>query len=249
MSRVLLVTGAGRSGTSTVAGSLKLLGLHVPQPEVPADETNPRGFFESQWVVAFHKELLFHNPVVRTMDSRPEAQGFGERLSARPDAREALDAWLVEQLAHPQVLVKDPRAFWVHALWREVAASHGADIAFLTMVRHPVEVAKSRDTAYLTDRDDSFRRRRVTANVAAWCNAAFVSEEVSRPDPRAFVRYDDLLADWRTALAPAVSLLGLDVEADLASPEHHPVDDFIDTGAAPVARPPGTTIDVPEHAA
>ncbi len=42
--RVVFVVGSGRSGTSTMAGTLQTLGLHVPQPEVVADATNPKGF-------------------------------------------------------------------------------------------------------------------------------------------------------------------------------------------------------------
>ena len=44
--RVVFVVGSGRSGTSTMAGALQALGMHVPQPEVRADETNPKGFAE-----------------------------------------------------------------------------------------------------------------------------------------------------------------------------------------------------------
>ena len=230
-SKVVIVAGAGRSGTSTVAGSLTMLGLHLPQPEVPADETNPRGFFESRWVVDFHKELLNRSPVVRTLDSRPEALRLATVLATATDA-ERLDTWLSEQLAHPQVLVKDPRAFWFHDLWRGCATRQGAALGFVTMLRHPVEVAKSRDTHYTpTERGEGFRRQRATANIAGWCNACLVTEEVTRPDPRVFVRYTDLLDDWRTAMTPVVEHLGLEVNADLtATSEHHPIDDFIDTG-------------------
>jgi hypothetical protein len=46
------------------------------------------------------------------------------------------------------------------------------------------------------------------------------------------VRYVDLLADWRTALAPVQQQLELDLDADLTSPPsaraHHAVDDFIE---------------------
>ena len=66
--RLVVVTGSGRSGTSTVAGTLKRLGLHVPQPEMPPDETNPRGFYEPIWVVDFHKRLLNSIPA-RTNDA------------------------------------------------------------------------------------------------------------------------------------------------------------------------------------
>ena len=56
--RVVFVVGSGRSGTSTMAGTLRTLGLHVPQPEVVADATNPKGFGEPRWVVDLHPELL-----------------------------------------------------------------------------------------------------------------------------------------------------------------------------------------------
>ncbi|CAN5385243.1 hypothetical protein BH11ACT8_BH11ACT8_25710 [soil metagenome] len=227
-SRVVIVAGAGRSGTSTIAGSLTRLGLYLPQPEVPADESNPRGFYESQWVVDFHKSLLNRSPVVRTLDSRPEAAGLAASLPTPADAAH-LEAWLGEQLAHPQVLVKDPRAFWFHDLWRDAATARGAELGFVTMLRHPVEVAKSRDTHYTpTDRGESFRRQRVTANIAGWCNACLVTEQVTRPDRRAFVRYADLLGEWRAALGPVIDRLGLDVDTDLTAP--HPIDDFIDAG-------------------
>ena len=75
--RLVLVTGSGRSGTSSVAGTLKRLGLHVPQPEVPADEKNPRGYYEPLWVTEFHKRVL--NPVpVRTIDTRPDAAAIAD---------------------------------------------------------------------------------------------------------------------------------------------------------------------------
>lgn len=226
--RVVLVTGSGRSGTSTVSGALKRLGLYIPQPEVEADETNPRGFYESQWVVDFHKQLLNSIPV-RTIDSRPEATELAARAGNDPAVQEVLREFLREQGSHPQILVKDPRAFWVHDLWRSVADDLGYDLSFVTMLRHPVEVAKSRDSAYLTEQTTEFRRLRETANIAAWCNAAFETEIATRANPRAFVRYTDLLADWRPALARAGEQAQLTFNADLSTTSHHDVDDFIDT--------------------
>jgi hypothetical protein len=103
----------------------------------------------------------------------------------------------------------------------------GAELTSLTMLRHPTEVVRSRDSAYLTEQTPTFRRQRETANVAAWVNAAFATEAATRAVPRAFVRYDDLLSDWRTAMSRAGEQLGLSFEPGLdVSP--HPVDDFID---------------------
>lgn len=220
---MLVVTGSGRSGTSSAAGALTRLGLHLPRPEVPADETNPRGFYESQWVVDFHKELLNSVPV-RTTDARPEAAALMREAATDPAWADRLGGWLAVQVAHPQVLVKDPRAYWVLDLWRSVAAEVGAEVACLTMLRHPVEVAKSRDSAYLTDETEEFRRRRATANIAAWVNGAFDTEAATRPGRRAFVLHADLLADWRTALGRAAEQTGVVLGGEPAE-----VDGFIDT--------------------
>ncbi|WP_110182163.1 hypothetical protein [Nocardioides solisilvae] len=229
--KLVLVTGSGRSGTSSVAGTLKRLGLHVPQPEVPADDANPRGYYEPLWVTEFHKDVL--NPVpVRTIDTRPDAAEIAIEAGSAPEVEARLREWLAEQLdpsLHDgQVLVKDPRAFWILPVWTEVAAGLGADVVTLTMLRHPTEVVRSRDTAYLTEQTPKFRRQRETANVAAWVNAAHLTELATREQDRAFVRYADLVEDWRTAMARAGEQLGLTYTADLSDRGHHEVDDFVD---------------------
>ncbi len=55
---LLVVAGSGRSGTSLLAGLTGRLGFAIPQPELKANDTNPRGFGEPRWAVAFHKDLL-----------------------------------------------------------------------------------------------------------------------------------------------------------------------------------------------
>lgn len=224
--RLVIVTGSGRSGTSSVAGTLKRLGLHVPQPEVEADEANPRGYYEPLWVTEFHKRVL--NPVpVRTIDTRPAAAEIALAAGSAPEVRAELREWLSGQLDAPQILVKDPRAFWILPVWTEVAAELGAEVVTLTMLRHPTEVVRSRDTAYLTEQTPQFRRQRETANVAAWVNAAHLTERATREQPRAFVRYDDLLADWRSELSRVATQLAVAFEPNL-DVRPHPVDDFLD---------------------
>lgn len=224
--RLLLVTGSGRSGTSSVAGTLKRLGLHVPQPEVPADEKNPLGYYETLWVADFHKEWLdaIH---VRTIDTRPHA-GDAAMSTVTPEREEEFRSWMAAELAsRPDgdvVMIKETRAYWVYPLWQRVVAAAGAQLISLTMLRHPTQVVRSRDTAYLTGRSDEFRLQRETANVAAWMNSVFVTEQATRDNPRAFVPYYDLVGDWRTAMGRACQQLGID-PGDLAAP--HAVDEFI----------------------
>lgn len=227
--QVVVVTGSGRSGTSTVAGVLARTGLHVPEPAKPADERNPRGYYESMWVVQFHGELLNELPL-RSIDARPEAAELAAAVGSDPEVRERIRSWLRGQLSHQRLVVKDPRLFWLHEAWHDVAREVGADLSYLSMLRHPLEVAKSRDTAYLGGLDEVLRRRRQVANVAAWVNSTLLAERVTRGLPRAWVRYDDLVADWRAALRPVPGHLGVHLDVDLDDPAAHPVDDFVDAG-------------------
>lgn len=220
------MTGSGRSGTSSVAGTLKRLGFHIPQPEVEADERNPLGYYEPRWVASFHKRWLNRIPV-RTIDARPDA-GDIAMATLTPKRTDNLRRWLEEQLAQvgadDVVVVKETRAYWVYPLWVDVAQQVGADLVSLTMLRHPAQVVRSRDSAYLTGESDETRLERETANVAAWMNSIFVTERATRGNARAFVPYYDLIGDWRTTMTRACTQIGV-APGDLAAP--HPVDDFI----------------------
>jgi hypothetical protein len=225
--RLVIVTGSGRSGTSTVAGTLKKLGLYVPQPEVEANDSNPRGFFEPRWAVDFHKRVLA-DAGVRTLDGRPEAAELMTKVAAGGELSEELQDWFAGQLQGPQIVVKDPRAFWLRDVWAKVAANLGVRTEWLTMLRHPAEVVGSRDMHYLKDADALRRRYRETANIAGWVNVALTNERFSRGSQRVFTHYPDLIADWRSTMTEVARRLELRYDYDLGRREHHEVDDFID---------------------
>ena len=224
---LVLVSGSGRSGTSSLAGTLKRLGLHVPQPEVEASETNPRGFYEPVWVIDFHKRHL-KELALFNIDSRPGAVQLVADYVASGEPRRELAAWLCDELEPDQVVIKDPHAFWFAQVWRDASDDVGADLRWLTALRHPAEVIGSRDIAYLSSQPDELRLVKETSNVAGWVHAALLTERAGRGGRRAFVRYVDLLADWRGALVPVQAQLGIELNTDLTSREHHPVDDFLE---------------------
>ncbi len=122
---LVIVAGSGRSGTSLFSGILQRLGCHVPQPEVPADATNPRGFAESQWVVDFHTRLL-RAARVQVSDARPAAWALTAEAGLDAAVRDELRRWLAEQFeAAPALIVKDPRLSWYLPLWRSCAEELG----------------------------------------------------------------------------------------------------------------------------
>jgi len=202
--RVVFVVGSGRSGTSTMAGTLRTLGLHVPQPEVVADATNPKGFGEPRWVVDHHDRLL-KEALVQVSDSRPEAWFETGRVATREPERIATAEWLESHFrVSPELVVKDPRLSWFLGLWRVAAVRTGATPVFATMLRAPAEVVGSKQTYYAN--------RLGSAHLAAsWLNMMLHTERGTRESVadggRVFVRYEDLLTDWvKTSMHVAENL-------------------------------------------
>jgi len=222
---LVLVTGSGRSGTSSLAGSLLKLGLHVPTPLLPAKEINPKGFFETAWVVHFHNDLL-REAIVRSSDGSPRAQERVDSVLADGRAADELATWLSAQ-AEPRLVVKDNQACWFLDLWREVSRECGLDLRLLTSLRHPAEVVGSRDLVWGEGRDDEERRLRETANVAAWLNGVLLTEHAGRTLPRAFTSYVGLLDDWRSTLGVAFQQLGVDITLPPPGTPHE-LDEWLD---------------------
>lgn len=230
---LVLITGTGRSGTSTMSGTFHHLGLFVPGPYLGANDSNPKGFFESKWAVRFHNNLT-EDAGIHIFDGRPGALARA-RAAVTPQRRAKVVEFLRKQAAvAPQVVVKDPRSVWAQELWREAAAEVGLDTRYVMMLRHPAEVVGSRTTYYsghAGDEGDPAKRLRYEIfNVARWVNSSLISERETRGHARAFVRYTDLLEDWRPVLATMRDDLGLAYNTDLTPGEHHPVDDFIEPG-------------------
>lgn len=228
---VVLVTGSMRSGTSSLAGSLSLLGLHVPQPEVPAAPRNPKGHFEPRWVIEFHKRHLLAARV-RPSDSSPQAQERVDAVLADGSVADELAGWLAAQ-HEPRIVVKDPHAHWFLSTWRAVAERTGRDLRLVTPLRHPAEVVGSQERTWGHRRDDELRLLKETSNVAGWLNVVLVTERSGRGAPRSFLFYPDLLTDWRSTLGRVSEQAGLELPVPPLDPpqgEPHPVDDFLDTG-------------------
>jgi hypothetical protein len=206
--RLVLVTGAGRSGTSTIAGVFARLGFLVPEPMLKPNESNPRGFYESWWPVKFHTRLIKRAGIEQT-DGQPTAAALvRDAISAK--ARKDLYDWLGEQLtASDMVMVKDPRAAWVPTLWADTTRELGASISYVTMIRHPSEVLGSRSTYYAVNRPSMSPRQFAVWNLCAWINQNLTVERHTRDLTRIYIGYPDLLADWRPVVDRLMTTLSL----------------------------------------
>jgi len=198
--------------------------MHVPQPEVDADETNPKGFGEPQWVVDFHDELL-KRCNVQVADARPSAWYESGKLGNFEPLRGRLHHWLDGQFAEggAELVVKDPRLAWFIGLWRSAALRCDATPAYITMLRPVTEVVGSKQRYYAAKFGEVQR-------TAAWINMMLHTERATRGSARSYVRYSDMLQDW------TVPVFGIGQKFDLAAVQTAQANDiravhaFIDPG-------------------
>jgi len=235
--RLVLVAGVGRSGTSLMTGILGQVGFHIPQPEIGADETNPRGFGEPAWVVAFHRRLM-QRLRVTVFDSRPAAWERTDATAADPEVRGELRDWMAQQLEQSDaVVVKDPRVGWFLELWTACAGDLGVPASFICMLRHPAEILTSAKRAYGDWQADASR-------AASWLNVMLETELKTRAIARAFVRYEDLLADWERELRRVGVALGDPLLREIERARFPQVDAFVDP-ALHRSRASWEALDVP----
>lgn len=220
--RLVLVVGSGRSGTTTLAGSLQALGMHVPQPEVAADRTNPKGFAESQWVVDLHEELL-ERCNVAVADARPSAWFDSGRLNNLEPLRNRIHQWLEQQFVEggPELVVKDPRLMWFLGPWRAAALRCDARTGYVTMLRPVTEVVGSVQRVHDAKVNEVHR-------TASWVSTMLHCERATRGADRAFVRYHDLLDDWTVPVFGLGQRFDLDAVKSASANDIRKVHQYVD---------------------
>lgn len=135
MSRVLVVTGMHRSGTSLVASYLQRCGLDMGEDLLPADVGNPLGYYEDVHIHDLHRELLWKAGIAdgfTVTDANvpvPVDDVFRERAREIVRRREGKSQWGW----------KEPRTALFLDLWAEVLP----DARFLFVFREPLAVLDS----------------------------------------------------------------------------------------------------------
>ena len=219
--RLVIVAGVGRSGTSLFTTILGMTGFHVPQPEVVADSTNPKGFGEPQWVVDFHGRNL-RSRRVSVWDSRPAAWEDTAQAADDRNTFAELKSWLAVQfVGRDSVVVKDPRIGWFLPLWEKAATELGVDVSFASLLRHPAEAVSSAIKWYGDWQSPASR-------TLSWVNIMLETEYATRDSRRVFVRYDDLLADWSGEMARVGETLDIPVLREIPVEVRRQVDEFVD---------------------
>lgn len=192
-----LVTGMHRSGTSLLAEILVRAGVDFGSSAhwLPADESNPRGYFEDRRVVNLDDRLL--RIWSGTWDEPPPLpDNWLEDPNLGPLADEA-SKWLRSMANKPHWGWKDPRACLLLPFWRRLSPG----LHCVLCIRDPLEVARS-----------LHKRDRVTPHKASFLWLHYVAESFRGVGdaPCAVFFYDDLLKDPARQLDRLLRFCGIE---------------------------------------
>ena len=142
MSRLIVVLGMHRSGTSLIASSLQTLGVDFGNDLLPPAEDNPTGFWEDRSINQLNEEMLSFLDR-RWFDLRPLVDGELERLQVEGFGARAAGILQSKICEHPLFALKDPRMSKLMGFWRPVFERLDIQVSSLLASRNPVAVAHS----------------------------------------------------------------------------------------------------------
>jgi len=244
--KVIGVLGMHRSGTSAFTGALHQLGVQLGKHLYPPQAgVNEKGFWEHGDIVDTHDDLLLALGSFWD-DILPLPANWPEDPAAAPYRRKLIR--LVRRDFAKATLwgLKDPRLCRLLPLWFDIFNAVGAAPAFVITVREPHEVAGSlaRRNRFSTDK-----------SLCLWLSHVLAAESTTRSYPRAFVRYDALLAEPEKILTNLAKSLAITWPrpVDAAAPgiqaflspqlRHHNAAETTPDDATPLAQLAGKVYD------
>jgi hypothetical protein len=205
-SKAICILGMHRSGTSTVARAINLLGAYLGEEKdlLPPTQDNPEGYWERKDIYNMQERLLAR--LKRTWDTvapLPDKWFLSDEI--RP-FREELRELIKQNLSgKPLWAWKDPRTCILLPLWRHVLAELGVEVRCVFVVRNPLDVAKS-----LQKRDNIPLEKAY----GIWFNHNIVGLQEAAGLPTIFLSYDKFLEGWAPELRRCAEVFGIDWPAD-----------------------------------
>ena len=141
-SKLVVVLGMHRSGTSAITRGLEVLGVNLGENLYPAAIDNPKGFWEDNDFLAINEELLAHlgysvdqlGLIDWQMPSTVTIKSLGlkaERLVSKRCKNNALWGF------------KDPRTARLLPFWQTIFERVGCDVRYVIAARNPMSIVES----------------------------------------------------------------------------------------------------------
>jgi hypothetical protein len=180
-----------RSGTSALTRVVNLLGTDIAGDLIPAHPDNIRGYWESAAVMRIHNDVL--NALGCMKDDPLDPISFPadwDNSRAAHCAKRRIANLIARDFAGSSAfVVKDPRVSRLLPLWIDVLADLHIQPIILIPFRNPLEVAAS-----------LAQRAAIPLSKALllYFHSYLEAELASRSVPRLFIKYHELLHDWRS---------------------------------------------------
>jgi hypothetical protein len=185
----IAVLGMGRSGTSAIAGALRLMHVDLGSNLIDPDELNPTGYFEDASVITINRSLLCaiqsYEGDFKCLDhvdwNAPSIIGH----------RQPITEVLYREFRHSALFaIKDPRLCRVWPVWARAVADAGWSLRYILPLRHPIEVVQSLQSLGTS----------TNYGLLWWASHTLDAEWHSRGAPRCIVAYRELLENPRTTM-------------------------------------------------
>ncbi len=217
-SRIVIVVGMHRGGTSAVARTLASLGVDLGDNLIPPGDDNPRGFWEDRDCWAINEELLQH--LGSAYDRLAPAWRFVQPDPAVSALKIKAAQLLIRKTAQygPVFGFKDPRTSRLLPFWRQVIQSCDLNPSYVIALRNPLSVALSLQ-----------KRNQISAEKSyfLWLQHMLPAVLDTVGSPRVIVDYDLLINQPAEQLRRIADALGLNIEKrPTADASGH--DDYLD---------------------
>jgi hypothetical protein len=190
-----------RSGTSTIARAINLMGVYLGDESklMPATQANAEGYWEHLEIYDLQRRLLERMGWDWDV-SEPLPEGWAKSAAVQPYKDELAQIIEINFGSRPLWAWKEPRSCLLLPLWREVLNQAETKLSCLFVVRNPVEVASS-----------VMRRDGVSFNKALgiWFHYNIVALKDAAGLPISFLSYEHLLENWEPELRRCAAALGL----------------------------------------
>lgn len=179
------VLGMHRSGTSTIAGILNILGINAGSHLVEPQECNPKGFFENAAILDFNERLL-HFLCADWSDTLMIPENWWKNdlvVSFYSELQTILEN---EFNASNEILIKDPRICVLLPFYLLLFSKMGVGCRFVIIFRNPLDVAASLEYR------DNFNAEHAQL---LWMDYVTKSELYTQGFSRIFIWFPELVGD------------------------------------------------------
>lgn len=202
--RMTVVLGMHRSGTSALSGMLEAAGLKAPSDVLGASSGNPTGYWESRRLVGLTDRFLTTRMGCSWAQLFRAPPCWDQHAMALTWVSQHLDGMAQCFETRDHIVLKDPRLCLLLSPLCPAWHAGGLGVDYLLILRSPIEVVASLTEIHPISALDA---------LCLWIASVLNSERLTRYLPRRLISFPDLLAEPQEVLSRCRSMWGTSADA------------------------------------